>query len=41
MKGELGAKGQKGEPGAGYYDPQHSGAQGPAGRSGPPVTAQT
>lgn len=39
MKGETGSpgfKGEKGEPGGGYYDP-HYGTGGPPGERGPPV----
>lgn len=39
MKGETGSsglKGEKGEPGGGYYDPRY-GAVGPPGEHGPPV----
>lgn len=41
MKGEPGFKGEKGEPGGGFYESHHGGVQGPPGRPGPPVTAQT
>ncbi|MEQ2174194.1 hypothetical protein GOODEAATRI_005358 [Goodea atripinnis] len=38
LKGEIGLKGEKGEPGGGYHDPRHSGgAVGPPGAPGPRV----
>lgn len=42
MKGETGSpglKGEKGEPGGGYYDPQF-GRSGSPGLPGPPVSTQ-
>lgn len=36
-QGDIGAKGEKGEPGGGYYDPRYGGAQGPPGNPGLPV----
>lgn len=43
MKGETGSpglKGEKGEPGGGYYDPRFGGSGSP-GPPGPPVSPQT
>lgn len=38
MKGEMGLKGEKGEPGGGFYDPRYGGgAGGPPGAPGPQV----
>ncbi len=37
LKGETGLKGEKGEPGGGYYDPRYGSVVGPPGERGPPV----
>lgn len=36
-RGELGLKGEKGEPGGGFYDPRFGAVQGPPGNPGPTV----
>lgn len=37
LKGEVGLKGEKGEPGGGYYDPRYGGGAGSPGPPGPQV----
>lgn len=42
MKGESGVKGEKGEPGGGYYDPRYGGSGvGAPGVPGPPVRSHS
>lgn len=37
-RGDVGVKGEKGEPGGGYYDPRFGGVQGADGKPGLPVS---